>query len=100
MIIRIVKMSFQPEKLNEFLSIFESSKNKIRAFENCSHVELLQDINSPSVCFTYSKWENEEALEKYRKSELFKTTWAKTKVLFNQKPEAWSVHQVTAGKAE
>ena len=32
-------------------------------------------------------------LENYRNSALFKNVWAKTKVLFNDKPQAWSVNK-------
>ncbi len=90
MIVRIVKMSFQEDKIDLFKVLFETVKHKIRAFEGCLHLELLQDESNPSYIFTSSHWESEEALNKYRHSELFKPTWAKTKVLFNDKPEAWS----------
>jgi len=96
MIIRIVKMSFQPEKLHEFMVVFNASKEKIRAFEGCQHLSLLENKEAKNVLFTYSYWENEECLEKYRHSELFKSTWAKTKVLFNEKPEAWSLNNLTS----
>lgn len=96
MIIRIVKMSFQPEKLDEFMIIFNASKEKIRAFEGCHHLSLLENKESKNVLFTYSFWENEKCLENYRHSELFKNTWAKTKILFNEKPEAWSLNNLTS----
>ncbi len=41
--------------------------------------------------FTYSYWESEAHLNTYRHSDLFRETWAKTKVLFADKPEAWSI---------
>lgn len=91
MIVRIVKMSFQPEKVEEFLENFHASKADIRAFEGCEHLELLREKARPNVFFTYSFWRDEEALEAYRRSELFKRTWAKTKPLFDAKPEAWSL---------
>ncbi|TAH22205.1 MAG: antibiotic biosynthesis monooxygenase [Cytophagales bacterium] len=93
MLIRIVRMTFQDEKVADFLRIFESSKDKIRHFEGCSHLELLRDLDYPHVFSTYSHWENEQALEKYRQSELFRNTWAATKILFADKPLAFS-HQV------
>ena len=93
MIIRIVKMTFSPEKVDDFLKVFEASKSKIRNFEDCTHLDLLQDINDPSIFFTYSIWQSEEHLNKYRDSELFSTTWAKTKILFAAKPEAWTVNK-------
>ena len=91
MIIRIVKMTFEPSKVNDFLKVFDASKERIRNFEGCSHLKLLNDVSSRNIFFTYSHWESEDHLNTYRDSELFKTTWAQTKVLFAAKPEAWSV---------
>jgi len=84
-------MTFIPEKTNDFLEIFEASKNKISVCDGCKKVELLRDTEHPNIFFTHSIWENENALENYRNSELFKTTWAKTKILFSEKPQAWSL---------
>ena len=92
MIKRIVKMSFELEKVEKFKSIYELNWHKIKGFEGCLHVELLQDHSSPSIFFTYSNWESENHLNNYRDSILFKTVWASTKVLFNQKPEAWTLN--------
>lgn len=94
MIKRIVKMTFLSEKVDTFKILFEERKEKIRAFEGCQYLELLQDINQPNIFFTYSYWDNEAALNAYRYSELFEDTWAKTKILFATKPEAWSVETV------
>ena len=92
MIKRIVKMSFELEKVEKFKSIYELNRHKIKGFEGCLHVELLQDHSSPSIFFTYSNWESENHLNNYRDSIVFKTVWASTKVLFNQKPEAWTLN--------
>jgi len=91
MIKRIVKMSFQPEKLETFLEVFNESKKYIAASEGCYHLELLQMPAHSNILFTYSFWEDEAALNNYRHSDLFKATWAKTKVLFNDKPQAWTI---------
>ncbi len=93
MIIRIVKMTFEMDKVADFLALFNSSKHKIRNFEGCTHLELLNDIDSPNIYFTYSYWESSTDLDNYRNSELFKAVWSKTKVLFIAKAEAWSVEQ-------
>ena len=87
-------MSFEPSKIDEFLSNFELNKNKIRAFEGCNLLELYRDQNNTNVFFTYSYWNTEKDLENYRNSDLFKAVWARTKTLFNKKPEAWSVDKV------
>ena len=85
-------MSFELEKVEKFKSIYELNWHKIKGFEGCLHVELLQDRSSPSIFFTYSNWESENHLNIYRDSIVFKTVWASTKVLFNQKPEAWTLN--------
>lgn len=96
MLVRIVKMSFIEIKVEEFLNIFETMKFNIRGFEGCQLLELYKDKSDHTVFFTYSYWNTESDLEAYRQSELFKTVWNQTKVLFNKKPEAWSVDKVTS----
>jgi len=93
MIIRIVKMTFEKDKVEDFLELFNSSKHLIRNFKGCAHLELLSDIDSNNIYFTYSYWQSPSDLENYRNSELFKTVWSKTKFLFSHKAEAWSVEQ-------
>jgi (4S)-4-hydroxy-5-phosphonooxypentane-2,3-dione isomerase len=97
MIKRLVKLTFRANEIATFKVIFEESKNKIKAMEGCWHVELLQATAAPHIFFTLSLWENEQALDNYRASDLFATTWAKTKVLFADKPEAWSVNLINEG---
>ncbi len=91
MIIRIVKMTFLPEKVDQFLEVFNATKHKIRNMEGCSHLELLKDVSQQNVYFTYSYWESEDDLNNYRNSELFKNVWSKSKILFESKAEAWSL---------
>lgn len=94
MLIRIVKLSFEPTKIEEFLVNFEANKQHIRAFEGCEFLELYRDKSNTNLFFTYSYWQTEADLEHYRHSELFKNVWSKTKPLFNAKPEAWSVDRL------
>ena len=91
MLRRMVKMTFQKERIADFLDIFENSKNLIRNFPGCQHLELLHLEGQPEVMFTFSIWYGSEALEAYRQSDLFRNTWSKTKVLFAGKREAWSM---------
>lgn len=90
MIVRIVKMHFRKENISQFKEVFEASKQKIRNFPGVLHLELLEDSTESGILFTYSYWESEEALEKYRRSELFLNTWSKTKPLFESPAQAWS----------
>ena len=91
MFVRIVKMSFDDSGIDPFLKIFELNKEKIRNSKGCNLLELYRDKTSINVFFTYSYWETENDLENYRSSVLFKEVWSKTKLLFNDKPQAWSV---------
>lgn len=94
MINRIVRMSFEPDKIEDFLQVFENAKNRIAEFEGCEGLTLLRDAHQTHVMFTYSYWRNQDCLNKYRFSDLFKDTWAKTKINFNEKPLAWSLEVV------
>jgi len=96
MIVRIVKMHFQPDKIQTFLAHFELVKQNIRNAPGNRFLELYQDKNDETIFFTYSYWETEHDLENYRKSLLFKDVWSFTKVLFNAKPEAWSVEKLVS----
>lgn len=87
-------MTFLPEKVEEFKIIFRDNWQYIRNFEGCAHVELLQDKETSFVFFTYSVWESEGHLNAYRNSELFKRVWGATKLLFNDRAEAWSVNEL------
>lgn len=91
MLVRIVKMTFQKDKAEEFLQLFNSSMQNIMHFPSCMHLELLQNLNETNIYYTYSHWTNEEALNIYRNSEVFKITWGQTKLLFSARPEAFSL---------
>jgi quinol monooxygenase YgiN len=83
-------MTFKIEEVQNFLDIFEASKDKIRQFKGCEYLELLQDRTDRRVFFTYSSWLDQNSLDAYRHSELFHEVWTQTKALFDAKPEAWS----------
>jgi quinol monooxygenase YgiN len=91
MIIRLVKMEFEEDKVELFRSIFEEVKPMISKMNGCVEVNFYQDIKNPNIFFTISHWENETSLNAYRDSELFIKTWKKVKLLFKDKAEAWSL---------
>ena len=89
-LIRIVRLTLEPEKVDEFMQMFASVHSKIRLFEGCIHLELLQDTTFPNILTTYSLWTDESALNAYRSSVLFQKTWRKTKTMFAAPPSAFS----------
>ena len=91
MIKRIVKLTIMPGKEDNFKIIFNDSQAKILSFEGCSEVELLQDVHNPNIFFTYSIWDDLEQLNKYRNSDMFFKVWSKVKLIFADRPEAWSL---------
>ena len=94
MITRIVRMHFRPGESEAFLDIFNASKHLIRQFDGCQHLCLYNEAGLPDVFFTYNIWTSEANLDAYRNSELFRTTWVKTKALFADKARAWSMEEV------
>jgi quinol monooxygenase YgiN len=94
MITRIVKLTFEPQNVDEFQAMFNRSSALIRAFEGCQGVRLMRDLENTSIFFTISIWESEAHLNRYRKSELFIATWASTKKLFAAPAMAHSIQEV------
>jgi quinol monooxygenase YgiN len=94
MIKRFVKMQFQPQRTDEFIKVFTDNWQHIKAFEGCSHVELLRDTSDPCTFFTFSIWRSDADIENYRNSDLFKRVWGTVKPMFSDRPQAWSVSDV------
>ena len=90
MIQRIVKMHCKEDLAKDFEAAFNLVREKILEMEGCNSLELVQDIHSNGIFFTISLWDNEEALNHYRHSDLFKSTWTTVKAMFEYKAEAWS----------
>jgi len=93
MLVRIVKMKFRDDALSDFYQMFDQKKERIRSQQGCLKLELLADIKDSSTIFTYSYWESEEDLNRYRHSELFGKVWKETKSYFSERAEAWSLEQ-------
>lgn len=87
-------MTFRPQAVDEFLTLFDDSSSRIRGFEGCHHLELWQDADQPNVFTTYSLWTDARALDVYRDSELFKVTWRRAKALFADPPKTHSQRQI------
>ena len=91
MIIRIVKLEFKEDKIDDFLLFFEKIKQNVNRFDGCHGMQLFRDLKNTSIVFTYSQWDSEEALNNYRDSETFGKVWPTIKPWFRNKAEAWTV---------
>ena len=96
MLIRIVRMTFDPAQVSAFLTLFGQTADLIRQQPGCRFLELWQDAEQPYVYCTHSHWNDQAALDKYRSSTLFGKVWPATKKLFVAPPAAFSVVQVIA----
>ena len=92
--IRIVKMTFKPEHCDDFLAHFDMIKEKITGMPGCNGLGLHRDLTDPTIFFTYSDWDSEMALQNYRKSDLFVTTWSIVKAWFAYRAQAWSLDTI------
>lgn len=87
---RVVRMTFRSETVAEFLELFSVVEPDIRRQPGCMHVELMRDVQWPNAFATFSIWESEAALDAYRQTPFFRTTWSRTKSLFAAPPRAES----------
>lgn len=91
MLTRIVTMTFQEEKVDEFIREFFNRKNKIESMPGCHSVKLLKDYRQNNIISTLSYWDSNEDLQHYRNSELFKETWSIVKPMFSENATAKSL---------
>ncbi len=94
MLMRLVRMRFQPDKVDEFLALYAVARPMIIAQPGCHSVQLLRQSDDPASFATWSIWEDAEALAAYRSSDFFQQFWPHVKALFRQPPEAASFEVV------
>ena len=93
MIVRFVKLEIQNQHIADFKRLTAGEKEEIVAFEGCTFLEILQDVNNKNLFFSHSHWQSEDALNKYRASAFFRGNWEQVKQWFAAKPEAWSLER-------
>ena len=94
MIIRIVKLTMREEEVETFKAYFATVCDTIRHQEGCNLLQAWQDINNPAIFFTYSLWDSQEHLDKYRDSAFFLQFWKTVKQWFGAKAEVWSFDKI------
>ena len=91
MLLRIVRMEFQEEKVLEFHKLFKNIKGKISDVKGCESIHLYRDQDQFNVFYTHSHWLSVDHLNKYKATLFLKATWTEVKVLFADKPRAYSL---------
>lgn len=82
MLIRIVRLTLQPDAVNSFYRAFAVTAPKIRQAQGCRKLELWVDADFSNIITTYSEWDSESQLNAYRESTLFRDAWATVKPMF------------------
>ncbi|MBI2844955.1 MAG: antibiotic biosynthesis monooxygenase [Chloroflexi bacterium] len=88
MIVRLVSLKVDKERIEEFRKHFEGIYEDIKAHQGCLYLQLVRDLEGLGEYFTISVWESLEALENYRNGPFFKDTWPKVKTFLREK--AWA----------
>lgn len=96
MLIRTVRLTFDPAALADFDALFAETRASIRAQPGCRHLELWADARYPAVRTTYSLWDSAADLDAYRQTDLFRETWARTRRWFAAPPVAASHTRLVA----
>ena len=94
MIIKIVKLIIEKEKVDEFQLFFKKSKLSISNFNVNNYVVLIKETEERNIFFSCSYWKNEEMFENYRNSNFFQGLWKNTKTYFSGKSKAWSINKI------
>lgn len=92
-IVRIVRLTIDPSRTDEFVSLYEHVSARIRQFDGCRHLELWQDVRYSNIYTTCSHWRHHDDLDAYRESAFFKETWSLTRRLLAAPAEATSYRQ-------
>ena len=70
MLIRIVRLTLQPDAVQSFYRVFAETAPKIRQAKGCRKLELWVDAEYSNIITTYSEWDSESHLNTYRESAL------------------------------
>ncbi len=89
-LVRLVTMTFRHETIPDFLDLFDGVSGQIRSQPGCKRLRLLRSLSDERVFTTYSVWDSEEDLNRYRSSPLFEATWERTRSWFEDRPVAVS----------
>ena len=87
-------MTIRTEEIDRFVQLFEVHREAISSMPGCLGLKLHNQTEPTGVFFTYSIWQSESDLERYRKSPLFQSIWPQVKALFHCPAEAWTVNEI------
>ena len=90
MIVRLVRLKFKPEHIEEFLAFYEQSRETIRHQQGCLTLSMLRETNDEAAFCTWSTWRSGRDLQQYRRSEFFRDFWPRVRAMLREPAEAVS----------
>jgi quinol monooxygenase YgiN len=87
-------MEVDPDKIEpfkRFMGILSEEKQKM---EGCVHHDFFSDKQYVNVYYSYTIWESQTYLKKYKKNPLFKEVTKTLTSLCLAEPHAWTVENV------
>ncbi len=76
-----ILVKIRPEKRFEFLQAFELLTQPKNRHRDCIEQTLLEKAGEPNVFVWQEDWKNDESLESYRQTELFRSLLGAVEVL-------------------
>ena len=61
----IDRLSIKPERLDEWMTYFESLLPDLRAYDGCQGLEVYQNQDEPSNLIVVHRWDSKEHYRKY-----------------------------------
>jgi quinol monooxygenase YgiN len=100
MVIRLVRMRFHAEHVEQFLGLYQQAQPMIRSQPGCRSVRLVRQTDDAAAFATWSVWDDAAALDAYRTSAFFRSFWPQVKALFRAPAEAVSFEEIHHGDTE
>jgi hypothetical protein len=94
MILRVVKMVVDQNKIDIFNNFMSNLSTEKEGMDGCVHHDFFSNKQFRNVFYSYTIWESEKYLNKYRKSMLFKEVTTTLRSLCLSEPAAWTVENV------
>ncbi|OFX61669.1 MAG: hypothetical protein A2046_04560 [Bacteroidetes bacterium GWA2_30_7] len=93
MIVRIVKMQVNESNKVLFKQTLKDYQPLLKKQKGCMQIDMLNDKKIKDIYYSYTIWDNEENLKKYKNSDFYKELSSKVLPLCEKEPQAWTVDE-------
>lgn len=76
-----------------FKQTLKDYQKALKEQKGCMHLDMFSDKKEKDIFYSYTIWDNDTNLKKYRKSALYKELSGKILPLCDKEPKAWTVDE-------